>query len=86
MTQTPQSTWSLPTGIIAILQALGLFGLPRLLGTYYAPFGHADAFESRGGATAALCRCGDIERAAEPLTRQTWPPICHRTSNGSASR
>jgi hypothetical protein len=40
--------------VIAILQAMGLFDIPRLLGTYYAPFGHTDAFESRGGATLGL--------------------------------
>jgi hypothetical protein len=39
---------------IAILQSLGLFGVPRLLATYYVSFGHTKAFQARGGSTLAL--------------------------------
>jgi len=41
--------------LIAILQSLGLFGIPRLLATYYAPFGYTGALEhARGSSTLAL--------------------------------
>src|SRR5215207_428653 len=40
---------------IAVFQSLGMFGLPRLLATYYAPFGHTGALEhARGSSTLAL--------------------------------
>src|SRR4051794_11758232 len=39
---------------IAGLQSLGLFGVPRLLATYYAPFGYTEAFKARGGSTLGL--------------------------------
>jgi hypothetical protein len=39
---------------LAILQSLGLFGVPQLLATYYAPFGYADAFAARGSSTLGL--------------------------------
>ena len=34
--------------MLAVLQSLGLFGVPRILATYYAPFGYANAFQARG--------------------------------------
>ena len=40
--------------VLAILQSLGLFGIPRLLATYYAPFGYDDAWRARGSATLGL--------------------------------
>jgi hypothetical protein len=41
--------------VIAILQSLGLFGVPRLLAAYYAPFGHTGALEhARGSSTLSL--------------------------------
>ena len=39
---------------VAIVQSLGLFGVPRLLATYYAPFGHSGAWPARGSSTLAL--------------------------------
>ena len=40
---------------IAILQALQLFGVPRLLSTYFAPYGNVQAVSlNRGGATLGL--------------------------------
>ena len=39
---------------LAILQSLGLFGVPRILATYYAPFGYTDAFTGRGSSTLGL--------------------------------
>src|SRR6184192_1394939 len=39
---------------LAILQSLGLFGVPRILATYYAPFGYTDAFAARGSSTLGL--------------------------------
>jgi hypothetical protein len=40
---------------IAILQSLQLFGVPRILSRYYAPYGSAQALlNSRGGSTLAL--------------------------------
>ena len=42
-------------GIVAILQSLQLFGVPRILATYYAPFGYTGALDhSRGSSTLAL--------------------------------
>lgn len=40
--------------MLAILQSLGLFGIPGLLAKYYAPFGNVNAFADRGGATLGL--------------------------------
>jgi hypothetical protein len=41
--------------LTAILQSLGLFGVPRLLATYYAPYGYTGALEhARGSSTLAL--------------------------------
>lgn len=41
--------------VVAILQSLGLFGVPRLLGTFYAPFGDdARLSNNRGSSTLAL--------------------------------
>lgn len=41
--------------VVAILQSLGLFGVPRLLGVFYAPFGdEARLSDSRGSSTLAL--------------------------------
>ena len=40
--------------VLAILQSLGLFGVPRLLATYYAPFGVDDAWAGRGSSTLGL--------------------------------
>jgi hypothetical protein len=39
---------------LAILQSLGLFGIPGLLAHYYAPFGYTNAFAARGSATLGL--------------------------------
>jgi putative peptidoglycan lipid II flippase len=41
-------------GALAILQSLGLFGVPHLLATYYAPFGYENAFQARGSSTLGL--------------------------------
>jgi len=41
--------------VLAILQSLGLFGIPRILATYYPPFGYnAGAFSAKGSSTLAL--------------------------------
>jgi hypothetical protein len=39
---------------LAILQSLGLFGVPALLAHYYAPFGYTSAFAARGSSTLGL--------------------------------
>jgi hypothetical protein len=41
-------------GGVAIVQSLGLFGVPRLLATFFAPFGYAGAFPARGSSTLGL--------------------------------
>jgi hypothetical protein len=41
--------------VVAVLQSLGLFGVPRLLGSFYAPFGDENRLSNgRGGSTLAL--------------------------------
>lgn len=40
--------------VLAILQSLGLFGVPRILVAYFAPFGYANAFQGRGSSTLGL--------------------------------
>jgi hypothetical protein len=40
--------------VLAILQSLGLFGVPRLLADYYAPYGYTDAYSARGSSTLGL--------------------------------
>lgn len=40
--------------VVAIVQSLGLFGVPKILASVFAPFGYADAFQSRGSATLGL--------------------------------
>jgi hypothetical protein len=41
--------------VVAVLQSLELFGVPRLLGTFYAPFGDAtELSHNRGSSTLAL--------------------------------
>jgi putative peptidoglycan lipid II flippase len=40
--------------MLAILQSLGLFGIPGLLAHYYAPFGYTNAFAARGSSTLGL--------------------------------
>jgi hypothetical protein len=40
--------------VVAIVQSLGLFGVPKLLATLFAPFGYSDAFQARGSATLGL--------------------------------
>jgi hypothetical protein len=40
--------------LLAILQSLGLFGVPALLAHYYAPFGYTNAFAARGSSTLGL--------------------------------
>jgi hypothetical protein len=39
---------------LAILQSLGLFGVTRILATYFAPFGNTGAFSARGSSTLGL--------------------------------
>jgi hypothetical protein len=40
--------------VLAILQSLQLFGVPRLLATYFVPFGYNGATGARGSSTLAL--------------------------------
>jgi hypothetical protein len=41
--------------VLAILQSVGLFGVPRLLASFYAPYGNADVLaNNRGSSTLAL--------------------------------
>src|SRR6266536_3500295 len=40
--------------LLAITQSLGVFGIPHLLATYYAPFGYTNAFQARGSSTLGL--------------------------------
>jgi hypothetical protein len=40
--------------VVAIVQSLGLFGVPKFLSTFFAPFGYTNAFQARGSATLGL--------------------------------
>jgi hypothetical protein len=40
--------------VLAILQSLGLFGVPRILATYYAAYGYDNSFATRGSSTLGL--------------------------------
>lgn len=40
--------------VIAVMQSLGLFGVPKILASVFAPFGYTDAFQARGSATLGL--------------------------------
>jgi hypothetical protein len=40
--------------VLAILQSLALFGVPRILAIYYPPFGYASGASARGSSTLAL--------------------------------
>jgi hypothetical protein len=47
--------------VLAILQSLGLFGVPRILADYYAPYGYIDAYSARGSSTLGLpAATGDL--------------------------
>ncbi|MCW2586819.1 MAG: hypothetical protein JWN55_2335 [Frankiales bacterium] len=40
--------------VVAVLQVLGLLGVPRLVSTWFAPYGHTAAFPARGSSTLGL--------------------------------
>jgi len=64
--------------VIAIMQSLGLFGIPHLLATYYAPFGYTNILgNSRGSSTLALpAATADLMIYSLAIVSGLW--ICHR--------
>lgn len=72
---------------IAVLQSLQLFGVPRLLSSFFSPYGNADALtNNRGGSTLALpIAAADLLILDLGIVLAAWPRLGRGASASAAA-